>query len=152
MSGHGKTDSEMPEGEEVERQVKAFYQASGSRQRPTYVFIMLSLEQNASVLLIPVSQIMSLACKQTVITVVCYCHPRAIARHIHVCGINGDITLSINLWHCTINKHYRCMSFVNTWVLNPWGYVYQTLGILHTCRSFIFRSMLMSPHPHPQDN
>ena len=50
MSGHGKTGSSMPEGEEVERQdprqVKAYCQASGSSQRPKYVLVVHLLGHN----------------------------------------------------------------------------------------------------------
>ena len=56
MSVHGKTDSEMPEGEEVEARgarsrpfIKVFNQALGSRQRPTYVFVVHLLGHNFSV-------------------------------------------------------------------------------------------------------
>ena len=77
MSGHGKTGSSMPEGEEVERQdprqVKAYCQASGSSQRPKYVLVVHLLGHNFFQygVLIHVTQIMSFVCKQTVRTVVC---------------------------------------------------------------------------------
>ena len=55
MSGHGKTASSVPEGEEVARHVKpkAFCQGSspgsGSSQKPKYVFMVHLLKHNFSI-------------------------------------------------------------------------------------------------------
>ena len=37
-------------------------------------------------------------------------------------------------------KHCRCMSFLNTWVMGPWGCASQTIEMLRTCRPVIIGS------------